>query len=179
MFVSQCVLGCGNLVGGNERDIHKRTCPQRTVACEWCAEEYHFQEVADHRRGCDMRHVHCPHRCVTADGGDAVLVPFAEIDEHLLTCPMMPVKCCYAPLGCDITLPRCQMDAHESDPEHMAVLGRRIFHLQNEVVSASRTISQLQGQLAKNSGQLEKHAAKHAKQEEKIASMEERIDELE
>ena len=152
---SQCLLGCGALVGGNEREQHARTCPQRTVACEWCLEAYHFQAVGNHRRDCDMRHVHCPNKCFTADGGAAVQVPYGDVDEHLLTCPMQQVRCCFSSVGCETALPRCEMAAHERDPNHMVVLCRRISLLENDVagaiaqlqsdaIGASRTVAQIQ-----------------------------------
>jgi len=93
---------------------HQKQCPFRVVNCTHCLKEQPFYESEDHERHCEFQILLCPNKC-RDDSGNVRSFCLKDILTHREVCNLEVLKCPFAETGCNIQLPRYQMELHSSD----------------------------------------------------------------
>lgn len=130
-------LECSNKCGGWFRrgaiSRHQREqCPQRPFCCDYCREytSVHANVVYRHWPVCKCYPMECPNRC------SAYAIERQHLADHLeMECPLKMVECEFRSAGCDILVPRQDMDEHleEFHLQHTSLLATANQKLQEEV----------------------------------------------
>ena len=82
---------------------------------------------------CDRYPVACPNNCGKED------IPRCEVQQHKSKqCPLQEVKCKYDYVGCEVTLPRKEMDTHMETgmKQHLQLMETYAEKLKHEKESA-------------------------------------------
>jgi len=80
-------------------------CPNKENGCQWSGA---FQDAELHLRGCDLRVVNCPNKCID------VKLQQRFMKEHLNECPLQSVPCPYEAAGCR------ELRSRKDIPRHIA-----------------------------------------------------------
>ena len=119
-FVSiECHL-CGLILRRQDVEEHKaRFCPQRPYSCTYCNKYKSTNEdvTNNHWPVCPARPVSCPNEC-------GAYPELQNLEEHLnKDCCNALVSCSFSYAGCEVKLPRKEMQAHitESLANHMSL----------------------------------------------------------
>ena len=93
----------------------KRQCIQSHLAkdcpchCQYCGFTGRKMEVASrHKKNCSQYPLPCPNNC------EMGVVPTAEMADHKKVCPLEVVACEYYEMGCDVWLPRRDLEKHNT-----------------------------------------------------------------
>ncbi len=87
-------------------DDHVRSCPQSPWKCQYCNFEKQLWGKEAHINTCTKYPVVCPNKCEIGS------VLRSDIDTHLAVCPLQPVKCQFAGVGCTELVPRKDVKKH-------------------------------------------------------------------
>ena len=106
-YVSDKCLNCGTVLQRNELNIYEEEkCPQCTVKCEHCNEEFSFGELTIHLGKCPKMKVSCKLKC----GAVIYLEDMAQHLEH--ECDLVEETC---ELGCGTKLTRSEVKVHVTE----------------------------------------------------------------
>ena len=106
-YVSDKCLNCGTVLHRNELNIYEEEkCPQCTVKCEHCNEEFSFGELTIHLGKCPKMKVSCKLKC----GAVIYLEDMAQHLEH--ECDLVEETC---ELGCETKLTRSEVKVHVTE----------------------------------------------------------------
>lgn len=107
--IVRCPYGCRDLVRSGAMKEHKvNRCRKRPSTCEFCGyHTAHDNLTEKHAPVCLEAPVECPNECKTAG------IKRGQLPMHVdKECPLKPVDCDYAGVGCETRLPREKMRAH-------------------------------------------------------------------
>ena len=124
------------------KDLEKHLetqCPQRHSKCEQCGEITTFVDIATqlHEKTCKRKILPCPNTECTET------MPREDRKRHLEKCGYAEVPCKYQRLGCEVSMLRKDMSAHEENEDnlhlHMALdNGITIEDVQGLIAAASK-----------------------------------------
>ena len=124
------------------KDLEKHLetqCPQRDSKCQQCGEITTFVDIATqlHDKRCKRKIVPCPNTDCTET------MPREDRKRHLEKCGYAEVPCKYQRLGCEVSMLRKDMSAHEENEDnlhlHMAFdNGITIEDVQGLIAAASK-----------------------------------------
>ena len=152
-------------VGGvNELKQHSGTCPKRPWQCQHCGFDATYDiGVNEHVPKCTKYPVLCPNYCEIGS------VSRCNLEAHLTVCPLQPVACQYAEVGCNVKVPRRDLAHHmeEEQMQHLVSATLLILQLTRESAEERKRLlqvitdkneenKQLQKQLRENKSHLEK-----------------------
>lgn len=110
---------CNSIFQRGQLESHELKCPKRVLICEYCnVFECLQEELAEHWDYCDHYPIVCPKGC-------GAKVTRMTLDEHLQDwCSLTVVECEFAYAGCEIRVPRKDMNDHlnQSMKDHLAML---------------------------------------------------------
>ena len=119
-------------------------CPQRDSKCEQCGEITTFVDIATqlHDKTCKKKILPCPNTDCTET------MPREDRKRHLEKCGYAEVPCKYQRLGCEVSMLRKDMSAHEENEDnlhlHMAFdNGITIEDVQGLIAAASKNTQTL------------------------------------
>ena len=98
-------------------------CPKREYTCKFCGFKATYSVVHDeHHPQCQSYPVSCPNAC----GEQAI--KRSNLDVHLLECPLVEVECEFSYAGCEMRVPRQDLERHMEDgaPQHLSLLSAKI-----------------------------------------------------
>lgn len=107
--IVRCSYGCRDLVRSGAMKEHKTNrCRKRPFTCEFCGYHNAHDIVTEkHLPVCLEAPVECPNNCKTKE------LTRGRLQEHMDSeCPLKPVDCEFASVGCTTKLPRAQMSMH-------------------------------------------------------------------
>ena len=112
-------------VGGvNEVKQHSDSCPKRPWQCQYCEFETTYNiGVNLHLPVCTKYPVECPNSCEVGS------VPRCDLEAHLMVCPLQPVTCEYAEVGCDVKVPRRDLGRHMEEGQQRHLLSATLLNL--------------------------------------------------
>ncbi|CAD5111580.1 DgyrCDS881 [Dimorphilus gyrociliatus] len=122
--VIKCPMGC-------EVDLEKRfvdkhveeDCVKRLVPCEYCHENFIYEEEELHLEDCQKFPIECPNKCgISKIAKDEVKVHLEE------ECPRQLTDCLFVRAGCEYKCERNEMDIHmkENFKDHLKMAIRNI-----------------------------------------------------
>ena len=158
-----CPNSCGELVQRRLLPSHlKEKCSKRHFNCAYCGHQSTHEDVTTvHWTVCDRYPVACPNNC----GKEGI--PRCEVEEHKSKeCPLQEVKCKYDYVGCEMTLPRKEMDIHMETgmKDHLQLFERYAAEMKSEKESAderAESMRQLAGMGMTSAQQLLKKCTKY------------------
>ena len=111
----KCPLSCGAAVLRKSIPNHmNELCPERPATCSYCSFSSTYREVqASHLPNCERYPLDCPNGC--SEG----TIPRCRMPSHLDACPLQPVECSYANLGCNASVVRSTLETHIKDSVHV------------------------------------------------------------
>ena len=175
--------GCEWVGGVNEVKQHSDSCPKRPWQCQYCEFESTFNiGVNEHLPVCTKYPLECPNSCEVGS------MPRCDLEAHLMVCPLQPVKCEYAEVGCDVKVPRRDLGRHMEEGQQQHLLSATLLNLRltrentEEKNSLLRMIEEKDEENKALHAQLRKEKEAIAKevkvQDEKIKEKEEAIADL-
>lgn len=103
-----CPNKCQRVIQRRELLEHMlQHCERRLISCSDCQQSFYAIELENHTKSCPKGLVHCEH-C----GEEIVRELFTSHDGQ---CPEKIVACSFASLGCEVTIRKCDFDAHLRD----------------------------------------------------------------
>lgn len=90
---------------------HIPKCHFRTIICtsEGCNARFCAAHLEEHDSICPFKIIQCEQKC-----SDEIMR--RDMDRHCITaCPMKLVNCSFYPVGCQLTIPRCKVEEHNSE----------------------------------------------------------------
>ena len=127
--------GCTLRLPRRDMEPHQRDeCPHRRVLCQYCrsVETTHQDMVGVHWSQCPDFPVSCPNNCGVA------AMARSRVQSHCdRECRLQLVRCPYAEVGCRLSRPRKDLQAHvrASELHHGELLVRKTVELQESVVA--------------------------------------------
>ncbi|KAI3715328.1 hypothetical protein L6452_22307 [Arctium lappa] len=102
-----------NMVCSSEKEVgeHRSECKFRPMDCtnEGCTTRYCAAQKEHHEAVCPFMILPCEQKC-------SDFVMRREMDRHCVTiCPMKLVNCAFYTVGCQSTIPRCNVQQHNAD----------------------------------------------------------------
>ena len=132
--------GCEWVGGVNEVKQHSDSCQKRPWQCQYCE----FESTCDigvnkHLPMCTKFPVVCPNSCEVGS------VPRCDHEAHLMVCPLQPVPCEYAEVGCDVKVPRRDLGCHmeEGQQQHLLSVTLLILRLTRENTKEKNKLLQM------------------------------------
>ena len=133
-------------------DIHiNNECPNRDHKCEYCGEKGTYANITQiHDSVCEKKNISCTNTECTET------MERGKMKHHLDDCDYTIIPCKYENIGCDVELKRKDMPAHEEndDKVHLHQALGTVVKLQDNLQSASDTITALQGKVATLQGDM-------------------------
>ena len=145
---------------------HTDSCPKREFTCQYCNFKATYEVVSnDHWPQCSFYPVPCPNAC-------GIQFDCDDLNTHLLQCPLEEVKCDFSHAGCNMKLPRQDLERHmkESTQQHLLLMSAMTLRITSEFEQ------KLQEQQDYFQGYMEE---KDRKFQEALREKEERINEVE
>ena len=123
------------------------SCPRRPFSCDYCGDyAAHFEDVVtNHWPVCEYRPVPCPNEC-------GVYPERRNVHDHVnKDCPLTRVICDFDYAGCQVRLPRKDIQSHLNDnlSSHMALLGAHSQRMAEKVMEKDEQIRRLSNELSK------------------------------
>ena len=116
--------GCEWVGGVNEVKQHSDSCPKRPWQCQYCEFESTYEVgMNEHLPVCTKYPLECPNSCEVGS------VPRCDLEAHLMVCPLQPVMCEYAEVGCDVKVPRRDLGRHMEEGQQQHLLSATLFNL--------------------------------------------------
>jgi TNF receptor-associated factor 4 len=96
-------------VGGSKQ--HIAACPKRPWECEHCDFTSTFDVGIQHIEQCTKYPVPCPNEC------DVGTIPRCDVEKHRTECPLEPVACQFADVGCSVKVARRDLKLHMEESQ--------------------------------------------------------------
>jgi len=107
-------IGCNATYERQFQEDHIACCLYRVVTCTHCRKGFRSYESDDHERDCEFQILFCPNRCRN-ETGNLTSLRLSELVHHRSICSRELMKCPFQDIGCDVQLPRNQMESHSSN----------------------------------------------------------------
>ena len=150
--VVKCSNDCGKMLQRRNLTTHaEKTCPLRTVTCQYCGETGFFQFIkGGHENECQKFPIQCPNHC------DTGTVLRENLKTHRKECPLEMVKCEYYKLGCEVKVPRKRRNEHEEEnaKEHLQMAKRKLIHGEQRIANLEFILHRLINSSKMSNGQL-------------------------
>ena len=147
-FVKVKCSYCSETVSQKELVHHKNeVCYKRPFSCEYCKDQYistYEDVVNNHWSECGHFPVPCPNECGSS-------LPRRNIKSHLaLDCPLTVVECDFSYTGCEVRLPRMNMQDHLRDGlvTHFSLLALRYKQQQDEIKLLKEDLNKLKSHVS-------------------------------
>lgn len=114
-----CTNGCPDHVKRKHLKEHTtEKCPLRPYKCEHCSMRDTYTAIQHHFSTCHKYPMECPNKC-GAEG-----ITRDSVTSHCNHCPMQPIECQYAYVGCKAKLVRRDLEKHDSSmqQQHTAMM---------------------------------------------------------
>ena len=142
---------------------HSNNCPKRPWTCEHCGFRSTFEVgTKEHTPNCAQYPVPCPNRC------EVDTVPRCDAEKHLLVCPLQPVECEFANIGCRVPIPRKDLDRHMTENAQRHLMMATLLNLQ-QTRELNQKLQEKEKQITELKEQLNEHQTKVTKQSEEVA----------
>uniref|UniRef100_A0A1E1XNL2 Putative tumor necrosis factor-mediated signaling pathway n=1 Tax=Amblyomma sculptum TaxID=1581419 RepID=A0A1E1XNL2_AMBSC len=130
---------CFNVLGDESLAAHVQdSCPKRVISCKYCHQGIEAWKINVHLQQCDSRPAVCEYCKKTIES-------FIKLkNDHLPTCPAVPMACSFKELGCKFMGTKARYEEHMKSENHMELLAKAITELknplqQNKILSAEVT----------------------------------------
>ena len=139
----ECKHGCGGRIRrGVIAEHQNEQCPQRPFCCAYCREydSIHADVVYRHWPVCKKYPMTCPNHCTV------YAIERENMKEHLEhDCPRQKVSCEFTFAGCEVELPREELDNHleSNQVEHMTMLAEVNQRMADDLAEKDEQIAKL------------------------------------
>jgi hypothetical protein len=147
-------------VGGSKQ--HIAVCPKRPWECEHCDFTSTFDVGIQHIEQCTKYPVPCPNKC------EISTVPRCDVEKHRTECPLEPVACQFADVGCSVKMARRDLKLHMEESQQQHLLSATLLNLK----LTRETIAEKDRLLALKEQQLAEIAQKLIEKERQLAEKE-------
>ena len=133
-----CPSGCGTTLKRQCVESHlAKDCP---CHCQYCDFTGHKMEIATrHKKHCSQYPLPCPNSC------ELGVVPTARMADHKKVCPLEIVSCEYSEMGCDVRLPRREIEKHNTTKTaHHLKLMNQAFLKMNKDLTRAKSVQKVQ-----------------------------------
>ena len=104
---------------------HSTSCPKRPWKCQYCGLESTVDVgTNEHTPNCAQYPLPCPNQC------EIGTIPRCDAEKHLLVCPLQPVECEFANVGCDLKVPRRDLTRHMTENAQHHLMSATLVNLQ-------------------------------------------------
>ena len=155
--------GCEWVGDLGNKEAHLRTCPKQPWSCEHCTFSGLREAEQGHIAECQLVPVRCPNNC------NRVQIKRAELSSHLENvCPLQPMTCSFAHVGCIARLSRSEMENHIQNMQahHMMLtcsvnldltrqLNEKILQKDEQIEALKSQVSQMRSELGERVGAVE------------------------
>ena len=126
-----CPSGCGMTLKRQCIDSHlAKDCP---CHCQYCDFTGHKMEIAiRHKKRCSQYPLPCPNNC------ELGVVPTARMADHKKVCPLEIVPCEYSEMGCNVRLPRRDIEKHNTTEtaHHLKLMNQAFVKMNKDLIKA-------------------------------------------
>ena len=150
-------------VGGAKQ--HMRACPKRPWKCQHCDFTSTFDIGIKHVEQCTKHPVPCPNEC------EIGMVPRCDVEKHRTECPLEPVACEFADVGCSVKVARRDLRRHMEESQQQHLLSATLLNLK----LTRETIAEKDRLLALKEQQLAERDQKLAEKEHQLAEKDRQI----
>jgi hypothetical protein len=136
-------------VGGSKQ--HIAACPKRPWECEHCDFTSTFDVGIQHIEQCTKYPVPCPNEC------DVGTIPRCDVEKHRTECPLEPVACQFADVGCSVKVARRDLKLHMEESQQQHLLSATLLNLKltrETIAEKDRLLALKEEQLVKKEHQL-------------------------
>ena len=161
--------GCEWVGGVSEVKQHSNSCPKRPWQCQHCEFVSTYEVgVNKHLPTCTNYPVLCPNLCETSS------MPRCELEAHLMVCPLQPVTCEYAEVGCDVKVPRRDLGRHMKEGQQQHLLSATLLNLRL-TRKAETSMAELKQELATKDDKINKLTQTLAVRDQKIVDLQNQL----
>ena len=150
-------------VGGAKQ--HIGACPKRPWQCQHCDFTSTFDVGIQHVEQCTKHPVPCPNEC------EIGMVPRCDVEKHRTECPLEPVACEFADVGCSVKVAQRDLKRHMEESQQQHLLSATLLNLK----LTRETIAEKDHQLALKEQQLAERDQKLAEKEHQLAEKDRQI----
>jgi hypothetical protein len=150
-------------VGGAKQ--HTTACPKRPWECEHCDFTSTFDVGIQHIEQCTKYPVPCPNKC------EVGTVPRCDVEKHRTECPLEPVACQFADVGCSVKVARRDLKLHMEESQQQHLFSATLLNLE----LTRETIAEKDRLLALKEEQLVEKNQKLAEKEHQLAERDRQI----
>ena len=164
-------------VGGSKE--HIRTCPKRQWMCQYCDLMATFDAGKQHEQICLKYPVPCPNKC------EIGTVTRCDLEKHHAECPLEPVACEFADVGCSVKVARRDLQKHMEENQQQHLLSATLLNLKltteviaerdHQLAEIKCQIDEKIRQLADKDVQLAESKHKLMEQERQLAEKDQQI----
>ena len=124
---------------------HIAACPKRPWECHHCDFTSTFDVGIRHVEQCTKYPVPCPNKC------EVGTVPRCDMEKHHMECPLKPVACQFADVGCSVKVARRDLKRHMEESQQQHLLSATLLNLKltrETIVEKDRLLALKEQQLA-------------------------------
>ena len=125
-------------------DQHSATCPKRPWKYQYCEYTSTSDLEKGHVEQCTKYPVPCPNKC------EIGTVPCCDVEKHHAECPLEPMACEFADVGCSVKMARRDLKQHMEESQQQHLLSATLLNLK----LTKETIAELNRQLLEKDQQL-------------------------
>ena len=136
-------------VGGANKHID--ACPKRPWECQHCDFVSTFDVGIQHVELCTKYPIPCPNKC------EIGTIPRCDVEKHRTECPLEPVACELANVGCSVKVARRDLKQHMEENQQQHLLSATLLNLKltrETIMEKDRILALKDQELAEKEHQL-------------------------
>ena len=126
-------------------DQHSATCPKRPWKYQYCEYTSTSDLEKGHVEQCTKYPVPCPNKC------EIGTVPCCDVEKHHAECPLEPMACEFADVGCSVKVARKDFKRHMEESQQQHLLSATMLNLK----LTKEAVTELNRQLLKKDRKLD------------------------
>ena len=123
---------------------HTATCLKRPWECQHCKFVTTSNLKKEHAEQCTKYPIPCPNECEVGS------IPRCDVEKHCAECPLEPVACEFADVGCNVKIARRDLKQHMEESQQQHLLSATLLNIK----LTKDTIAELNHQLIEKDQQL-------------------------
>jgi hypothetical protein len=153
-------------------DQHTAACPKHPWQCQYCEFASTSDLQKEHVEQCTKCPVPCPNKC------DVGTVPRCDVEKHRTECPLEPVACQFADVGCSVKVARRDLKLHMEESQQQHLLSATLLNLKltrETIAEKDRLLALKEEQLAEKDQKLMEKEHRLAEKDCQIADKDEKL----
>lgn len=153
-------------------DQHSAACLKRPWECQFCDFVSTSDLQSKHKEQCTKYPIPCPNEC------EIGTVPRCDVERHRTECPLEPVACEFADVGCGVKMARRDLKRHMEEGQQHHLLSATLLNLKltkEAVAELNRQLIEKECKLDEKEHQLEENNRQLAQKDKILLEKEKSI----